>query len=168
MTSARSAPTFDAPPDRVAVAWLLVAVWAGLVWWLGSGQFGAPATSRFLEPLLRWLWPDGSPGQRFALLLAIRKLAHPTVYGVLSALAFRAALLSGVSGLLRSAAVALGLAVGVAGLDELRQSRTPTRTGSPADVALDAAGASAALAALALLRRRASLPAVDDLRDSAP
>lgn len=155
-----------APPDRVALAWLLVAVWAGLVWWLGTDQFAAPTTSRFLGPLLRWLWPDGSPEQHFALLLAIRKLAHPAVYGVLAGLAFRAALLSGVSGSLRGAAVALGLAVGMAGLDELRQSRTAARTGSAIDVALDAAGASASLAALALMWRRERLRARDDPRDA--
>jgi VanZ family protein len=148
----------SAPPARVAVAWLLVAAWAGLVWWLGTDQFGASTTSRLLEPLIRWLWPDGSPADRWALMLTIRKLAHPTVYAVLAGLTFRATLLSGVPGLLSGAAVAFGLAVGIAGLDELRQSQTTARTGSAVDVALDAAGACAAVAALAIVRRRARFP----------
>ena len=161
MPEARSLPRTDAPPARVAGAWLLVALWASLVWWLGSDAFGAPTTSRYLGPLIQWLWPGGTPAQHFALLMAIRKLAHPSVYAVLAGLAFRAALLSGVSGLARGAAIALAMAVSIAGLDELRQAQTPTRTGAASDVALDAAGASVALAALAALRRRARPDASD-------
>jgi len=155
MSVARSLPRPDAPPARIARAWLWVALWASLVWWLGSDAFGAPMTSRYLGPLIEWLWPSSSLAQRYALLLAIRKFAHPSVYAVLAGLAFRAALLSGISGLARGAAVALALAVSIAGLDELRQTKTRTRTGAASDVALDAAGASAALAALGALRRRA-------------
>ena len=155
MSEARSLPRPDAPPARVARAWLLVALWASLVWYLGSDTFGASSTSRYFAPLIEWLWPSSSPAQRYALLIAIRKLAHPSVYAVLAGLAFRAALLSGVSGLARGAAIALAMAVSIAGLDELRQTKTRTRTGAASDVALDAAGATAALAALGALRRRA-------------
>jgi VanZ family protein len=155
VSNARTLLRPEAPPARVARAWLLVALWTSLVWWLGSESFAAPVTSRYLAPLIEWLWPGGTAAQRFALLMGIRKLAHPAIYAVLAGLAFRAALLSGVSGLARGAAVALALAVSIAGLDELRQSRTQTRTGAAADVALDAAGATVALTALGLLRRRA-------------
>jgi VanZ family protein len=151
----RSVPSSDLPPARIAIAWLLVALWAGLVWWLGTDQFGAPMTSRYLGPLLEWLWPSSSPAQRFAVLMLIRKLAHPSVYAVLAGLAFRAALLSGAPGLARGAAIALAMAICLAGLDELRQTRTLTRTGAASDVVLDAVGASAALAALSFVRRRA-------------
>jgi len=151
----------NAPPAHVATAWLLVASWAALVWWLGSEQFGASTTSRYLAPLIDWLFPGIAPQTRFSLLMTIRTLAHPIVYAVLAGLTFRAALLSGVSGLLRGAAVALGLAVSLAGLDEYRQSLTHTRTGAASDVLLDAAGASAALGALSLARRRAR-PAARD------
>jgi VanZ family protein len=141
------------------MAWLLVVSWAALVWWLGSDQFSAPATSRYLRPLIDWLFPNAAPDQRLALLMTIRKLAHPTVYAVLAGLAFRAALVSGVSGLARGAAIALAIAVSLAGFDELRQSRTRSRTGAALDVALDAAGASVALAALGYVRRRGSVAA---------
>ena len=161
MSDARTLPHREAPPARVARAWLLVVLWACVVWWLGSESFGAASTSRYLGPLPEWLWPTGTAAQRFALLMAIRKLAHPSVYAVLAGLAFRAALLSGVSGLVRGAAIALAMAVAIAGLDELRQSQTTTRTGAASDVALDAAGASAALAALAALRRRVRPDASD-------
>ncbi len=148
-------PGTEAPPERVALAWLLVAVWAVIVWWLGSDAFGAGATSAYLLPMIQWLWPTGSPEQHFALAMNLRKFAHPSVYAVLAALAFRAALLSGVSGLMRGAAVALAMAIAIAGLDELRQAQTSTRTGAASDVVLDTAGASVALAGLAYLRRRA-------------
>ena len=154
MSDARPLYRPEAPPARVAAAWLWVALWAALVWWLGTDQFGATSTSRFLGPLIEWLWPGATPAQRFAVLMAIRKFAHPSVYAVLAGLAFRAALLSGVSGLARGAAIALALAVSIAGLDELRQSRSSARTGAASDVALDAAGASLALAALSVVRRR--------------
>src|SRR6185503_6656471 len=128
---------------------------ASLVWWLGTDSFGAQTTSHYLMPLIEWLWPSSSFAQRFEVLMAIRKFAHPSVYAVLAGLAFRAALLSGVSGLARGAAIALAMAVSIAGLDELRQTKTRTRTGAASDVALDAAGATVALAALGALRRRA-------------
>jgi VanZ family protein len=149
----------DVPPARVAVAWLLVALWAAIAWWLGSEQFNAGATSRYLLPLINWLFPDAPPEQRFAMVMTVRKLAHPTVYAVLAGLAFRAALVSGVSGLARGAAIALAIAISVAGLDELRQSQTRTRTGAASDVVLDAVGASFALAALSFVRRRGRVAA---------
>jgi VanZ family protein len=155
VTEARTVPRRDAPPARAARAWLLVALWASLVWYLGSDAFGASSTSRYFAPLIEWLWPTSTLAQRYALMMTIRKFAHPSVYAVLAGLAFRAALLSGVSGLARGAAIALAMAVSIAGLDELRQTTTRTRTGAASDVALDAAGATVALAALGALRRRA-------------
>jgi len=147
----------EAPPARVAMAWLLFALWASFVWWLGTDQFGASTTSRYLGPLVDWLFPHISPAERLTLLTSIRKIAHPGVYAVLAGLAFRAALLSGVSRLARGAAIALAMAVSFAGIDEVRQSKSSARTGAASDVGLDAAGASAALAALSYLRRRGRL-----------
>jgi VanZ family protein len=155
VSSAETTATTGSAPARAAFAWLLVALWVGLVWWLGTDQFGAGGTSRYLFPLIRWLWPGGSPADQFAVLMAIRNLAHPAIYGVLAALAFRAALLSGVTTAMRGAAVAFGLALSIAGLDELRQSHSRARTGAVSDVVLDAAGAGTTLAALYALRRRA-------------
>lgn len=154
MSDLEAMPRPDAAPARMAIAWLLVALWAAVVWWLGSDQFGASPTSRYLGPLFDWLFPNASTELRYTLLMTTRKLAHPTVYAVLAGLAFRAALLSGVSGLARGAVIALAIALAIAGLDELRQSRSRSRSGAAADVGLDAAGACAALAALGYLRHR--------------
>ena len=43
---------------RVATAWLLVALWAALVWWLGSDQFSAGDHVALPLPLIDWLWPS--------------------------------------------------------------------------------------------------------------
>src|SRR5262249_7239601 len=133
MSSIRSVPRPEVAPSSVASAWLLVALWTALVWWLGSDLFGAGTASRLLGPLLDWLIPGLPPDRRFAILMTIRKIAHPSIYAVLAGLAFRASLLSGVSGLVRGAAIALAMAISVAGLDEWRQTQTRTRTGAASD-----------------------------------
>jgi VanZ family protein len=139
---------------RVAWAWVLVAVWAGVVWWLGTDQFSAGEGSRWLGWLFRLLLPNAAAADLWQDYMLSRKAAHVFVYGVLAALSFRAALLSGVPGLLRGAAIALAIAVSLAGLDEYRQSFSAVRTGVATDVLIDAAGASVALALLAAMRRR--------------
>ncbi len=131
---------------RVAFAWGAVVAWIALVWWLGSGDFNATTTSRILDPLVRWLLPDLPPADRFALLGAIRKLAHPVVYGVLAGLAFAASRVSRFDPPWRSAAVAFVLALATASFDEARQAQVASRTGALGDVGLDAAGAIATLA----------------------
>ena len=64
--------------------------------------------------------------------LVLRKLAHAAEYGVLSALAFRAA---------RSAPAALLLASAYAVTDEIHQAFVAGRHGSPLDWLVDTAGA---------------------------
>jgi VanZ family protein len=144
----------DVSPQQVVAAWLLVALWTGFVWWLGSAAFSASVTSRFLAPLVRWLWSTASPEQVVALVLTLRKIAHPFVYGVLAALCFRATRLSGAARPWIALGIALCVAVAVASLDETRQATLVARTGSPVDVALDAAGALTALGAALLWARR--------------
>ena len=39
-------------------AWLLVAVWAAIVWGLGSDGLSASQTSRLLRPFLEWVYAD--------------------------------------------------------------------------------------------------------------
>jgi len=75
------------------------------------------------------------------LNFVVRKLAHFIEYGIAAALYFRA-LRGGRAGWRWSwAVVAVAMACAVASLDEWHQTFTATRTGTPADVALDTAGA---------------------------
>jgi len=134
-------------------AWLAVAAWIALVFWLGSGSFGAPNTSHILFPLLRWLFPDLAVRELLDLALVIRKLAHPTVYGVLALLALNAWRLSWPGPPWRSGALACGLCLAVACADEARQTLLPGRTGAAFDVALDLAGALIAVTGTAALVR---------------
>lgn len=142
-------PPRDRPapsPDGAALAWGVAIAWAAFVWWLGSSDFDAATTSRWLEPLLAWLLPE-APELRQAIAVTIRKLAHPVEYALLAWLCFRAASRSGLAST-RAAATAFGLSLALAASDELRQAGLAERSGSALDVALDAAGAVAALAAL--------------------
>lgn len=112
--------------DR-ALRWLALAGWLAAIWWLSD----QPDLPHAPEPLLDFL---------------LKKGLHAAGYGVL-ALLWRGALGG------RSAPGLLG-AVAWAGLDEWHQTWVPGRTGRIADVAIDAAGAAAALLAVALLARR--------------
>ncbi len=87
----------------------------------------------------------------------IRKGMHLFVYAALGLLAFRASWLSFGNLLARVAMVAILVALGVALIDESRQSGYDSRTGSPYDVAIDAVGAACAvgIASLSLRRRLA-------------
>jgi VanZ family protein len=155
-----SAPAARAPhwrDPRARRAWALVAVWLALIFTFSSDVFSASSTGSWVGPFLRWLFPDWTPLEIWRLHYAIRKSAHPTVYGVLALLAFRALRLSSAAGAWRHAALALALVLAVATSDEYRQSLSRARTGALRDVGYDLAGGLAALAlrgALGLVVRR--------------
>jgi VanZ family protein len=115
----------------------------------------APRTSRFVEPLIRWILPDATAETVYALHVVVRKCGHLAEYALLALLAFRA-LRSGRAERFRSewAGGALAIAVVYALVDEFHQSFVSTRSGNLGDVLVDAAGAVLALAALAWWRRK--------------
>jgi VanZ family protein len=111
-----------------------------IVLWFSGGAWSAEHTGSVLHPLLQWLLPWATPAQIAALHWSARTLAHVTEYAILALLWFRA-LRREAHGVRTAAWTALAVAVAWAVLDELLQSRTPGRTGSAVDVAIDAAGA---------------------------
>ena len=119
--------------------------WTGLIAYFGGSQWSGAETVRWLGPLLRALLPMASPEALATAHFLIRKAAHVIEYAVLAVLWRRS--VGGTGG-------PLGLAVLTASLDELRQSFTPGRGGSMADVALDGATATMALALMAAHGRR--------------
>ena len=142
------------------LAWAPACLWAVVIWQLGGDGWSAPATSRFLGPLIEWLFPALDPETQQTLAAHLRKLAHPTVYGILACLAYPASLrtLRGQHGP-RHALLTLLPIVLLALSDEWRQSGSTARTGSGFDVVLDLVGAFAAfwtvgLAERAVRRRR--------------
>jgi VanZ family protein len=151
------------PSRRGAVpwtAWLAVTACIALILWLGSPRFSLVETSRWLHPLLIYLFPDLTAGQLWKADLLVRKCAHVTEYGALAVITFRALWLSFDTLLMRLAAGAVFTAVAVATIDESRQAFTTVRTGSPRDVLLDASAAAVAvtIAIWVLRQRRARRP----------
>ncbi|MCH2184773.1 VanZ family protein [Myxococcota bacterium] len=124
------------------LAWAPAGLWALVIWQLGGDAWSAPTTSRFLGPLIEWLFPSLDPESQQALTAGVRKLAHPAVYGLLALLAYPASLrtLRGQRGV-GQVLLTLGPTLLLAVADEWRQSGSAARTGSGADVVLDLMGA---------------------------
>lgn len=134
-----------ASPASIRVAWLYVALWIVVILLLGSDLFSSSETSRFLGPLLHWLFPDASPELLGRVQFAIRKAAHVVEYGILALLCIRAWRLSYGWSQSITALASVAVVVAVAAVDELRQAQTADRSGATADVLLDALGGVSAL-----------------------
>ena len=140
---------------RTVLAWLLVLVWAGVIWQFGSDAYSLDRTSRFLQPLINWLLGDVELATRIQIHALIRKSAHFIEYAILALLSFRAALLTAERHQISTACwVALFLVATVAAADEFRQSFSTARTGSPHDVLIDVAGGLVGLLGVLVIMRR--------------
>jgi VanZ family protein len=133
-------------------SWIPPILWMGLIFWFSSGSFSAQVTGAMLLPLLEWLWPWSGSGLGALLHGAARKLAHLTEYAILAMLWWRALADRREPGRWRPFWLAFGITVVWAVVDELHQATVHSRTGSAADVVLDATGGAIALTALALAR----------------
>jgi len=111
-------------------------VWTALIAWFATDRGGAPVTAGVVAAAIRWILPDLPPDTVDALHGLARKCGHVTEYGVLVILWARS---------LGGWRLPLALTVATAFGDELAQSTTSTRTGSAADVVLDAASATVAV-----------------------
>ncbi len=140
--------------------WLPPLFWMALIWGLSSDVGSSAQTSRFLVPLLTWLFPWATPGQIALGHGLVRKLGHVVEYAALAALWFRALRGERRLALPISAWTALAVSVAWAILDELHQSTVVSRTASATDVMIDAVGATLALFTLFVTSVRArALPA---------
>ena len=129
--------------------WLPVIAWMLLIF-LGSGAtLSSQQTSRFLRPIIHWIFPS-LPEQTVNRVVAVaRKSAHVTEYGVLALLVWRARRRPVQSEtrpwVWRDAGFAFALAVAYAATDEFHQALVPSRQGSGWDVLLDSCGAAGVL-----------------------
>ncbi len=114
-------------------------VWTALIAWFAADRGGAPATRTGFAAMLLWVVPHLPPDTVDALHGMVRKCGHVTEYSVLVMLWARA---------LGGWRLPLAFTVATAFLDELIQATTLTRGASAADVVLDAASATVALAVL--------------------
>lgn len=120
-------------------------LWFALILLLSTDLGSASRTGALVLRLVDLLALELSPERIAALHVLLRKAGHVAGYAVLALLVRPA-----VDG--RSLPAWL-LVAAAAAVDESLQSLTPSRTGSVADVVLDAAAAAATLAAAACLRR---------------
>ncbi len=125
---------------RAVLAWLAVGAWIALISTLSGEGFSEDSTSRFIGPLLDWLFPDATPEAIETLHDMIRKTAHAIEYATLAILASQAIQWSVASGPRGHATLAMTLVLAVAVADETYQSMLPGRDGRFWDTALDGLG----------------------------
>lgn len=129
-------------------------LWIAFIF-LMSGNAGAfSETSRFIRPILEFLFPGASTETLRLFHVYIRKAAHFTEYAVLAIFAARA--LRGASfqtrRLTRIAAVILIVLI-IAAADEIGQSFRILRTGSFWDALIDLSGGATAAILVEIFRR---------------
>ncbi len=141
--------------------WLPPLIWMALIF-LGSGDvLSGEHTSRFVEPLLRWLFAGKlTPEQVDFGHHLVRKAGHVTEYAVLSALFWFALGRPHLDpdaephnrGPWLAVCLAVVFSVAYAVLDEYHQSFIPSRTSDWRDVVIDAGGAVLGLVLLGTLK----------------
>lgn len=121
--------------------WGPAVAWAAVIFVLSTQSFSANATSRFILPLLQWLFPH-APHETLAWLHFLsRKSAHFTEYFIFSLLVLRGIRGERKGWELRWALATIAVVACYAVLDEVHQAFVPQRGASPYDSMIDTAGA---------------------------
>lgn len=130
-------------------------IWAGVIFFLSSGQGSSTHTSIFIRPLLEFLFPAASETTLDLYHGYIRKFAHFAEYAALGMLASRAFWYSS-KPVLRGLwpLWAIFVVLSIASVDEYNQSFDPMRTGSVFDVLIDLSGGAFAVITYVLIKRR--------------
>jgi VanZ family protein len=138
--------------------WFPVIIWMGVIFGMSTGMFASDHTSRFIVPLLNFLFPRLSPEDIDLMHGLIRRAGHVTEYFILGILLFRAFRSdSPYPWRPRWTLYAIITVVGYAMSDEFHQSFVATRTASFVDVSIDSAGGVLSQAAVMfrhLIRRK--------------
>jgi VanZ family protein len=121
--------------------WLQPLAWACLISILSTDEFSSEHTSRFITPVLHWLFPRAGVQTLELMHFFIRKMAHLTEYFIFSILLFHGVRGKDRGWKLRWAIWAVVIAGGYAALDEFHQVFVPSRHASPWDALLDTSGA---------------------------
>lgn len=144
--------------NEKAKCWLAVALWMAVIFVLSSDLGSGAHTSRFIDPLLRWLMPQVSAAGLQRAHFLIRKAGHLTEYAILGILLWRAWTVptvgAGQPRRWKKALFCLSLAAIYAAGDEFHQSFVPSRGASVQDVMIDACGAFIGLALLVAFKMR--------------
>jgi VanZ family protein len=120
-----------------------------------TAGFSSINTSRFIGPLLLWLFPNISAARLASIHLLIRKAGHVTEYAILGFL-LRRAFVTSTKSFIQGNWFELGLFIIVcyALLDEFHQRFVPSRTASLYDSAIDIAGGLSVLLIFKLYDKR--------------
>lgn len=143
-------------------SYLPLIIWLAFITFASSDQFSATNTSRLIEPLVLWLFPNVSSETLSLIHFLTRKAAHFTEYGILAFLAARAFRASSNATMQRGWFLFSLLLVALYSLiDEYHQSFVPSRTSSIYDSMIDTVGGLTVLAIVYIYhasrsRRRAS------------
>jgi VanZ family protein len=133
----------------------VVLLWMAVISGLSGEPFSARNTHKYIDPILRFLFPDLGPSGFVVAHTVIRKTAHFVEFFILGCLAFWASR-RGRQPHWRGvwAAQSLALAVLWALLDEAHQSFVADRTASLADSGVDSLGAAVSQLLIYLRHRR--------------
>jgi VanZ family protein len=125
--------------------WLPPIGWATVILLASTDLFSSSNTSGVLQRIAVTIFGHQlAPATAATLNFLMRKTAHLTEYGILSALTFRALRGEQRSWNPRWAIGAIVFAAAIASIDEIHQSFVPSRTGTWHDALLDTAGAAIA------------------------
>jgi VanZ family protein len=129
--------------------WLPVLLWLALIFGASADSGSSKRSSRIIEPLVRWLFPQVSEPVVSDVVFYVRKCAHVTEYAILALLLWRALRKPGPDDRRPwsrwQVALVLGLTALYATSDELHQSFVPSRQGTFHDVLIDTTGAALGL-----------------------
>jgi VanZ family protein len=130
-------------------------LWIGFIFWMSSNSGSMTNTSRFIRPLLEFLFPH-SPAETLDVIHGyIRKLAHLTEYAILAFFASRTFFTSSKPYLQRFwYLLAMSVVFIVAAFDEYNQSFNTNRTSSGYDVLLDCFGGFLMICAVSFWMRK--------------
>ena len=113
----------------------------GTIFLMSTGMFSSENTSRFIVPILNYLFPGLAPNQIYMIHGMIRKAGHITEYFILGILLFHAFRSSSIQKWrLRWTIYAIIGVVFYAMSDEFHQTFVISRTGSLVDVGIDSVG----------------------------
>ena len=121
--------------------WLPVILWMGVIFGVSTGTFSSEHTSRFIVPLLHFLFPWFSPQDVDLIHELIRKAGHVSEYFILGLLLFRAFRSDSAQGWRPRWTIYTVIGVMIYAVsDEFHQSFVAARGASLVDVGIDSAG----------------------------
>ena len=124
---------------RITHYWIPVLIMLVFQYTFSTGAFSSSETSRFIDPILRFIIRNPTPEQLLFWHYVVRKAAHVTEYCILGVLVYRAFRLDVSRTVIVSVLTMLFVAV-AAMMDEFHQSFVPSRGSSMIDVGWDCIG----------------------------